>query len=70
MLAILIECAKQDDEVASGGALNSAICKDTILFMEYDMEKEKNIKSLLSAFEQMWVSKLTSEKRIVLFWRS
>ena len=62
MLAILIEHGKQDDQIAGvvphlvdGGLSILQYADDTILFMEHDLDKARNLKLLLSAFEQMLV---------------
>ena len=58
MLAILIERAKNDGQIAGvvphlvdGGLSILQYADDTILFMEHDIEKAKNLKLILSAFE-------------------
>ena len=58
MLAILIERAKTDGQIAGvvphlvdGGLSILQYADDTILFMEHDIEKAKNMKVILSAFE-------------------
>jgi hypothetical protein len=60
MLAILIKRAKEDGQIAGvvphlvdDGLLILQYADDTILFMEYDIDKAKNMKLLLSAFEQL-----------------
>jgi hypothetical protein len=58
MLAILIERAKSDGQIAGivphlvdGGLSILQYADDTILFMEHDIEKAKNLKLILSVFE-------------------
>ena len=60
MLAILIERAKQDGQIAGvvphlvdGGLSILQYADDTVLFKEHDLDKARNLKLLLSAFEQM-----------------
>ena len=60
MLATLIKCAKQDGQIAGvvphlldGGLSILQYADDTIIFMKHDLDKAKNMKLLLSAFEQM-----------------
>jgi hypothetical protein len=60
MLAILIERAKSDGKIAGivphlvdGGLSILQYVDDTILFMEHDIEKAKNLKLILSVFEQL-----------------
>jgi hypothetical protein len=69
MLAIMIERAKVDGQVegviphlVDGGLSILQYANDTILFMEHDLEKAKNLKLILSAFEKFRVLKLTSIK--------
>ena len=59
MLTTLIECAKQDDQIAwvvlhlvDGGLSILQYVYDTILVMEHDLDKAQNLKLLLSAFEK------------------
>jgi hypothetical protein len=60
MFAILIERAKSDGKIAGiiphlvdGGLSILQYADNTILFMEHDIEKAKNLKLILSAFEQL-----------------
>src|SRR3954469_9235414 len=69
MLAIPIERAKQDDQIAGvvphlvdGGLSILQYADDTILFMEHDLEKTKNLKLILSAFEQLSGLKINFHK--------
>src|SRR3954469_12610924 len=69
MLAILIERAKQDGQIAGvvphlvdGGLSILQYADDTILFMEHDLDKARNLKLLLSAFEQMSGLKINFHK--------
>jgi hypothetical protein len=66
----MIERAKSDGQIegviphlVDGGLSILKYANDTILFMEPDLEKAKNLKLILSAFEQL------SGLKIVLFWR-
>jgi hypothetical protein len=59
LLAIIIEHAKIDGQfegvishLVDGGLSIIQYADDTILFMENDLEKAKNLKLILSAFEQ------------------
>ena len=69
MLAILIERAKLDGQIAGvvphlvdGGLSILQYADDTILFMEHDIEKAKNLKLILSAFEQLSGLKINFHK--------
>ena len=69
MLAILIERAKTDGQIAGvvphlvdGGLSILQYADDTILFMEHDFEKAKNLKLILSAFEQLSGLKINFHK--------
>jgi hypothetical protein len=60
MLAILIEHAKLDGQIegvilhlVDGGLSILQYANDTILFMEYDLEKARNLKFILWAFKQL-----------------
>jgi hypothetical protein len=60
MLAILIERAKSDGQIeeviphlVDGGLSILQYADDTILFMEHDLEKARNLKLILAAFEQL-----------------
>jgi hypothetical protein len=66
MLAILIERAKSDGQIegviphlANGGLSILQYADDTILFMEHDLEKARNLKLILAAFEQLFRSENT-----------
>src|SRR3954468_17744746 len=69
MLAILIERAKADGQIEGvvphlidGGLSILQYADDTILFMEHDLDKARNLKLLLSAFEQMSGLKINFHK--------
>jgi hypothetical protein len=69
MLAILIERAKADNQVSGvvphlvdGGLSILQYADDTILFMEHDLEKARNMKLLLCAFEQLSGLKINFHK--------
>ena len=69
MLAILIERAKADGQIegviphlVDGGLSILQYADDTILFMEHDIEKAKNLKLILSAFEQLSGLKINFHK--------
>jgi hypothetical protein len=58
MLAIMIERAKFDGQIegiiphlVDGGLLILQYADDTIFFMKHDLQKAKNLKLILSAFE-------------------
>jgi hypothetical protein len=58
MLAVLIERAKEDGQIegvvphlVEGGLSIIQYTYDTILFMDHDTEKAKNLKLILSTFE-------------------
>jgi hypothetical protein len=60
MLAILIKWAREEDlitgvipHLVDDGLSILQYANDTILFMEHDIDKAKNMKLLLSAFEQL-----------------
>jgi hypothetical protein len=60
MLVIMIERAKNDGliegvipHLVDGGLSILQYADDTILFMKHDLEKAQNLKSILSAFEQL-----------------
>jgi len=60
MLAVLIDRAKVDGQfegvvphLVDGGLSILQYADDTILFMDHDLEKAKNLKLILSAFEQL-----------------
>jgi len=59
MLAILLNSAKVDGQISGvvphlidGGLSILQYADDTILFMDHDLEKARNLKLLLCAFEQ------------------
>jgi hypothetical protein len=69
MLAIMIERAKNDGliegvipHLVDGGLSILPYTDDTILFMEHDLEKAKNLKLILSAFEQLFCLKINFHK--------
>jgi hypothetical protein len=69
MLAIMIECAKVDGQIegviphlVDGGLSILQYADDTILFMEHDLEKAKNLKLILSAFELLSGLKINFHK--------
>ena len=60
MLAVMIERAKVDgqidgvvDHLVDGGLSVLQYADDTILFMDHDLEKARNLKLILSAFKQL-----------------
>ena len=77
MLAILIERAKSEDHIegviphlVDGGLSILQYADDTILFMEHDIEKARNLKLILSAFEQLSGLKINFHKNeFFLLWR-
>jgi hypothetical protein len=69
MLAILIERAKSEGYIegviphlVDGGLSILQYADDTILFMDHDIEKAKNLKLILSAFEQLSGLKINFHK--------
>ena len=69
MLAIMIERAKVDGQIeglvnhlVDGGLSILQYADDTILFMEHDLEKARNLKLILSAFEQLSCLKINFHK--------
>jgi hypothetical protein len=69
MLAIMIERAKSDGQIegviphlVDGGLSILQYADDTILFMEHDLENAKNLKLILSAFEQLLGLKINFHK--------
>jgi hypothetical protein len=69
MLAIMIEHAKSDGQIegviphlVDGGLSILQYTDDMILFMEHDLEKAKNLKLILSAFEQLLGLKINFHK--------
>ena len=68
-MAILIERAKQDDQIAgvvphlvNGGLSILQYVDEIIVFMEHDLDKARNLKPLLPAFEQMLGLKINFHK--------
>jgi hypothetical protein len=60
MLAILIERAKSDGQIegviphlVDGGLLILQYANDIIMFMEHNLEKARNLKLILAAFQQL-----------------
>jgi hypothetical protein len=69
MLAILIERAKADGQIegviphlVDGGLSILQYADDTIFFMEHDLEKARNLKLILAAFEQLSGLKINFHK--------
>src|SRR5215217_1841263 len=69
MLAILIEWAKSDGQIdgviphlVDGGLSILQYADDTILFMDHDLEKARNLKLILAAFEQLSGLKINFHK--------
>jgi hypothetical protein len=69
MLPILIRRAKEEGQIAGliphlvdDGLSILQYADDTILFMEHDIDKAKNMKLLLSAFEQLSGMKINFHK--------
>jgi hypothetical protein len=69
MLAIMIELAKLDIQIQGviphlvyGGLSILQYAEDTILFMEQDLEKARNLKLILAAFEQLSGLKINFHK--------
>nr|XP_045089534.1 uncharacterized protein LOC123497248 [Aegilops tauschii subsp. strangulata] len=69
MLAIMIERAKVDGQIegvvnhlVDGGVSILQYADDTILFMDHDLEKARNLKLILSAFEQLSGLKINFHK--------
>ena len=69
MLAILIERAKSEGQIegviphlVDVGLSILQYADDTILFMELDLEKARNLKLILSAFEQLSGLKINFHK--------
>jgi hypothetical protein len=65
----MIECAKIDGQfecviphLVDGGLPILQYADDTILFMEQDLEKAKNLKLIFSAFEQLSGLKINFHK--------
>ena len=75
MLAVMIEHAKVDGQIdgvvnhlVDGGLSILQYADDTILFMDHDLEKARNLKLILLAFEQLSGLKINFHKS-ELFWR-
>jgi len=75
MLAVMIERAKVDGQIdgvvnhlVDGGLSILQYADDMILFMDHDLEKARNLKLILSAFEQLSGLKINFHKS-ELFWR-
>jgi hypothetical protein len=69
MLAILIEWAKSDGQIegviphlVDGGLSILQYADDTILFMDHDLKKARNLKLILAAFEQLSGLKINFHK--------
>jgi hypothetical protein len=69
MLAILIERAKSDGQIegviphlVDGGLSILQYADDTILFMEHDLDKARNLKLILAAFEHLSGLKINFHK--------
>ena len=69
MLAVLINRAKADGQITGivphlidGGLSILQYADDTVLFMEHDLEKARNLKLLLYAFEQLSGLKINFHK--------
>jgi hypothetical protein len=69
MLAIMIEHAKMDGQIegviphlVDGGLSIHQYIDDTILFMEHDLEKARNLKLIFLAFEQLSGLKINFHK--------
>jgi hypothetical protein len=69
MLAIIIERVKLDGQIfrvvshiVDGGLSILQYADGTILFMEHDMEKSRNLKLILTAFKQLSGLKINFHK--------
>jgi hypothetical protein len=69
MLAILIERAKVDVQIegvvphfVDGGLSILQYAEDTILFMDHDLDKDRNLKLILSTFEHLSHLKINFHK--------
>jgi hypothetical protein len=69
MLSVLIKRAKEDGQIngvvphlVDGGLSILQYADDTILFMEHDLQKARNLKLLLCAFEQLSGLKINFHK--------
>jgi hypothetical protein len=76
MLAILTKWAKDEGQIegviphlVDDGLSILQYVDDTILFLEHDLEKARNMKLLLSAFEQMSDLKINFHKHDFFFFR-
>jgi retron-type reverse transcriptase len=74
VLSILIKRAKEEDQVAGlvpylveDGLSILQYADDIVLFLEHDLDKEKNMKLLLLAFEQVWGLKINYHKSEIFF---
>jgi hypothetical protein len=74
MLAILIKRAKEEGQITGviphlvdDGLSILQYADDTILFMEHDIDKAKNMKLLLSAFEQLYGLKINFHKSEIFY---
>jgi hypothetical protein len=74
MLAILIKRVKEEGHIVrviphlvDDGLSILQYANDTILFMEHDIDKAKNMKLLLSAFEQLSGLKINFHKSEIFF---
>jgi hypothetical protein len=76
MLTIMIERTKDDDQnegviahLVDGGLSILQYADDTILFMEHDLEKARNLKLILVAFKHLSGLKINFHKtEFFLFW--
>ena len=75
MLTFMIEHAKSDGQIdgviphlVDGGLSILQYADDIILFMKHDIEKARNVKLILSAFEHLSGLKINFHKS-ELFWR-
>jgi hypothetical protein len=76
MLVILIKRAKAEGQIegviphlVDDGLLILQYTNDTILFMEHDLEKARNMKLLLSAFKELSALKINFHKSEVFCFR-
>jgi retron-type reverse transcriptase len=74
MLAILIKRAKAEGKIegviphlVDDGLLILQYADDTVLFMEHNLEKARNMKLLLSAFEELSGLKINFHKSEVFY---
>jgi len=75
MLAILIARAKEDGQfsgivphLVDGGLSTLQYADDTVLFIDHDLAKARNMKLLLSVFEQMLGLKINFHKSEIFFY--